>query len=237
MEDPLYLRDCYLKEFDAEVVKADGKYIVLDNTAFYPQSGGQPWDEGVMVRDDGKEFRVVFVGKFSGSISHEVDQEGLRAGDKVRCSIDWDRRYKLMKSHTAAHIISEVIHKETGAMITGNQLGVDKNRIDFSVQDFDGDKLQSYEDKANEVVRQGIELSYEYKSREEVLKDPEMTKLAKGIEALPDVKNFRIVRIGDFDYQADGGTHVKNTSEIGGIRFVDFVNKGSKNRRVYFTVS
>ncbi len=240
MEEALYLKNSYLKEWEAQVVSVNQeKYIVLDKTAFYPNSGGQPYDTGTITKiSDGKTFRVVYVGKFSGKISHEVDKEGLQEGDKVKCNIDWDRRYILMRLHTAAHVISEVINKETGAMITGNQLDTGKCRIDFSVDEFDREKLKGYEKIANEIISKNIDVTYEFKSREDVLKDPNMTKLAKGLEGLPkEVKILRIVRIGDFDYQADGGTHVKNTKEIGKIEFIDFVNKGKNNRRIYFKLA
>lgn len=243
METP-YLNDCYLREWEAEVIKSDRKddkaqFIVLDKTAFYPNSGGQPHDTGIMIRlSDKKVFKVVFVGKFSGSISHEVECPGgarLNPGDKVRCTLDWERRYKLMRSHTAAHIISAVIHGETGAMITGNQLDTEKCRIDFSVPDFDREKLKGYEERANGIVRRNLPITFDSKSREEVLKDPSMVKLAKGLEHLPpEIRTLRLVRIGDFDCQADGGTHVKSTKEVGKIRFIDFVNKGASNRRIYF---
>ncbi len=238
----LYLKDCYLKEFEAVVESvSEGKYVVLDRTAFYPSSGGQPHDTGTMTRvSDGKVFRVVYVGKFSGQISHEVenpDGDELRQGDKVKCKIDWDRRYKLMRSHTAAHIISGIINRETGALITGNQLDTEKCRIDFSVPEFDREKMKSYEKMANEIINKGIEIKFEFRSRDEVMKDPKMTKLAKGLEGLPqDIKEFRIVTIGDIDCQADGGTHVKNTKEVGKIKFIDFVNKGKNNRRIYFVL-
>lgn len=242
-ERALYLKNCYMKEFKAEVVSVkEGRFIVLSRTGFYPSSGGQPHDTGTMTRvSDGAVFRVVYAGKFSGNISHEVENpEGteLKPGDRVRCAIDWDRRYALMRYHTAAHIISEVINKETGALITGNQLDTDKSRIDFSVPEFDRDMLRSYEEKVNSIISQGMDVTFEFRSREEVLKDPKMTKLAKGIESLPqDIKTLRIVRIGDFDAQADGGTHVKNTREVGKIGFIDFVNKGRNNRRIYFKLS
>ena len=240
--EALYLKDCYLTEWDATVASAggegdkQGRFIVLDRTAFYPSSGGQPCDEGAITRlSDSGTFRVVFAGKFSGRISHEVDRAGLKPGDKVHCRLDWERRYKLMRSHTAAHIISEVIHRETGAMITGNQLDVDRCRIDFSVPQFDREKLKSYEEKANGIAGQGIGVTFGFRSREDALRDPNMTKLAKGLEGLPqDVKELRIVSIGSFDCQADGGTHVRDTKEVGIIRFVDFVNKGANNRRIYF---
>jgi misacylated tRNA(Ala) deacylase len=243
-EQALYLADSYLKEWEAVVTKADKKdeksqFIVLDRTAFYPSSGGQPHDTGTMTRlADGNAFKVVFTGKFSGSISHEVeclDGSGLKAGDKVFCRLDWERRYKLMRAHTAAHVISGVINRETGALISGNQLDADRCRIDFSVPEFDREKLKSYEEESNRIAGLGIEITWEFRSRDEVLADPGMTKLAKGLEGL-DVKTFRILRIGDFDIQADGGTHVKNTKEVGRIKFVEFLNKGKNNRRIYFLV-
>lgn len=244
-EQALYLTDSYLKEWEAEVKSAQRKdekaqFIVLDRTCFYPSSGGQPWDEGTMTRlPDGKAFRVVFAGKFSGNISHEIEAEGdeFKPGDKVKCALEWERRYKLMRSHTAAHIISAIIHQETGAMITGNQLNTDKCRIDFSVPEFDREKLKGYEEKANEIVQKGLPVTFESRSRDEVLKDPAMVKLAKGLEHLPpEIKVLRLVRIGGLDCQADGGTHVKSTSEVGKIKFVDFVNKGTNNRRIYFAL-
>jgi Ser-tRNA(Ala) deacylase AlaX len=234
VENPLYIKDCYLKEWDATVAKADGKYIVLENTAFYPNSGGQPWDEGVMVRD-GAEFRVVFAGKFGGAISHEVDKEGLKAGDRVHCKLDWERRYMLMRYHTCAHIVSKVIRDDTGAMVTGNQLSLEKGRIDFSVEEFDKERLASYEQKVNEIISRNLEVRKYFLPREEALKIPELFSLRDKLP--PETKELRIVEIGDFDRSACGGTHLDNTSEIGTVKFTDFQNKGKNNRRVYFIVS
>ena len=114
MAKALYMDDCYLKEFEAVVKNVTkGKFVVLDRTAFYPNSGGQPYDTGVMIRQsDKKQFIVVYVGKFDGEISHEVGEEGLQIGDKVIGKINWERRYKLMRSHTAAHVLSAIFHKE-----------------------------------------------------------------------------------------------------------------------------
>ncbi len=235
MDTPLYLQDCYLKEWDAEVIKADGKYIVLDNTAFYPKSGGQPWDEGVMVRvNDGKEFRVVYVGKFGENISHETDSEGLQAGDKVHCKIDWERRYKLMRYHTAAHIVSKVIREATGAKITGNQLALDKGRIDFDLEEFNRDEIMSYEEKVNDVIQKNLEVKKYFLPREEAFKMPELFSLKNVLP--PDVEQLRIVEIVGFDKSACGGTHVDHTREIGSVKFTDAINKGKNNRRVYFTI-
>ena len=234
MAEALYLQDSYLKEWEAVVKEVNqDKFIVLDRTAFYPKSGGQPWDTGTIVVE-GEKYNVVFVGKFSGEISHEIDRLGLKSGDKVKCALDWERRYKLMRMHTAAHIISQVFNQDTGALITGNQLDLEKSRIDFSVDEFDREKMQSYEDKANEIVQRDLEVTFRILPREEALKDNNLFKLAKGFPE--EIKEIRIVSIGDFDIQADGGTHVKTSKEIGKIKFIDFVNKGKNNRRVYYTL-
>ena len=239
MANVLYMNDCYLKEFEAKVSKVsgdgekEGKFIVLDQTAFYPNSGGQPWDEGVITRD-GTEFKVVFVGKFSGEISHEVDKSGLQVGDKVKCSIDWERRYKLMRMHTAAHIVSGILFHDAGALITGNQLGLDKTRIDFSLENFDREKLEEYIQKANEFVRKDCEIRISEMSREDVEKNPDLMRLAKGLP--PGIKVLRMVEITGLDIQPDGGTHVKSTKEVGTIEFLKAENKGKNNRRMYFTL-
>jgi len=236
MAEALYLKDSYLKEFEAIVEGVtDGKFIVLNQTAFYPSSGGQPFDEGVMINEQGDEFKVIYVGKFSGKISHEVDKQGLKVGDKVKCKINWERRYKLMKLHTATHILSEVLYREANALITGGQMGLDKSRMDFSLENYDLEKVKSYINKVNEMIEKNLQVKIEFLSREEAVKLPKISKLAKG---LPDsLETVRIVNIGDFDIQADGGTHVHSTSEIGKVEFIKCDNKGKSNRRVYYRLS
>ncbi len=227
----LYLNDSYLKEFEAVVEEINnGKYIVLSETLFYPNGGGQPCDIG-MITKDGEEYKVVYVGKFEGKISHEVDKEGLKVGDKVKGEIDWARRHKLMRYHTAAHIVSGVFNKETGALITGNQLDLEKGRIDFDLENFDREKIDEYFKKANEIVKKDLQVKTYYITREEALEIPELAKLAKG---LLNVENVRVVDIVGFDRQACGGTHVKSLSEVGEIEFIKAENKGKSNRRVYF---
>jgi len=234
MPEELYLKDSYLKEFEAEVMGVSKeKFIILDRTAFYATSGGQPWDEGVM-RTENDEFKVVYVGKFDGKISHEVDKPGLKVGEKVKCEIDWERRYRLMKMHTATHILSEVIYKDTGSLITGGQLGIEKSRMDFNLLEYDPEKIRGYIDRANELIGKDLKISVEFLPREEAMKLPQVSKLAKG---LPEsLKEIRIVKIGDYDMQADGGTHVKSTNEIGKIKLLKIDNRGKNNRRIYYTL-
>jgi len=234
MGEALYMNDCYLKEFEATVKSvSNGKYVVLDKTCFYPKSGGQLNDTGFFIRNsDRKQFTVIYVGKFSGEISHEVEEEGLKQGDKITGKINWERRYKLMRMHTAAHIISAVFHQEAGALITGNQLDLEKSRIDFSLEDFDRDKIDDYIRKSNEIIEEDLPIKIFTISRSNAVNNPSLFKLAK---RLPEgINNIRIVEIEGFDKQADGGTHVKSTKEVGKIIFLKAENKGKSNRRIYF---
>ena len=129
MTEALYMDDSYLKKWDATVVSIkEDKYIVLDKTAFYPKGGGQPWDEGYIIKN-GDKFKVVYVGKFSGEISHEVDKPGLKIGEKIQCELDWNRRYTFMRYHTASHLISNILYNRANAKITGNQIELDKTRM------------------------------------------------------------------------------------------------------------
>ena len=229
--DALYLNDCYLLEFEATVESIiDDRFVILDKTAFYPNAGGQPNDLGVLVRD-GSEYPVVYVQKTDDLISHEIADPGLMVGDQVTGRIDWDRRYLFMRSHTACHVLSAVINKETGALITGNQIGEARTRVDFSLKDFDRSQIKSFEEKTNEIIDQEIPVEIKILPAEEALKMPSIVKLKMD---LPEMEEIRIIDIVGFDAQACGGTHVRNTGEIGQIEIVKAENKGKNNRRIYF---
>ncbi|MCX6815736.1 MAG: alanyl-tRNA editing protein [Candidatus Aenigmarchaeota archaeon] len=231
----LYMDDSYLKEFDGVVKTAKGRFIVLDNTAFFPKSGGVENDTGIMIRKkDNKEFKVVFVGKFEGEISHEVDAEGLAPGDRVKCTIDWDRRYVLMRYHTSAHVLSGLFNREYNFMITGNQLTTEKGRIDMDMEKLDADLISQGIKKANELIEKDLPVEVYYKTRAEAEKDPTLFKLAMGFPH--DINTIRIVDIKGFDAQADGGCHVKSLREIGKIIFMKAENRGKNNRRIYYTL-
>ena len=232
MMETLYMQDPYIQEFEATVESVkDDKYIVLDKTAFYPNAGGQPFDTGVLIKDY-EAYPVIFVGKFGDVISHEIGKLGLKVGDKIKGKINWQRRYLFMRYHTAAHILSTVIHNETGGAITGNQIAEDKTRIDFDLEQFDREKLKGYEEKANHIIALNLPVTLRFLPRDEAMKIPSVVKLAKG---LPEsIKVIRIVDIQGFDQQACGGCHIKNTSEIKGIEIVKAENKGKNNRRVYY---
>lgn len=236
MTKAIYMEDSYLRECGAVVTKVtDSKYVVLDQTIFYPSAGGQPNDTGKIVRlSDNAEFKVDYVKKIDEDISHEINPLGLKIGDKVKCIIDWERRHKLMRYHTAAHILSAIIFKETGAKITGNQLDVDKGRVDFSLTEFDKEKLKSYEHEFNNMIAKKLPVKTFSMPKEQAFEIESIFRLKN---VIPDtVKDIRIIDIEGLDKQACGGTHVKNISEIKSITITDAVNKGKDNRRVYFVL-
>jgi misacylated tRNA(Ala) deacylase len=229
-----------LKEFDSTVthVSDDGSEITLEDTAFYPTSGGQPHDNGIITTTDGRLFNVIDIIKKDGVIVHKVDKIGLQVGNIIHGVIDWEYRYKLMRYHTASHILSTLINQETGAEITGNQLYHDKARVDFSLENFDRSLMQGFQNKTNDIIRKGLPVNFRILEREEAFKIPSLVKLRKQLSET--IKEIRIVDIADnnfdFDHQACGGTHLKNTTEIGEIEIYELENKGKERRRIYFRI-
>ena len=230
--EELYLEDCCIKEFDATVENViDEKYVILSRTAFYPEAGGQPCDTGFLYCK-GKEYTVISAKKVDGKVSHEIGITGLKEGDSVKGIINWDRRYLLMRYHTACHILSAIIHNETGAKISGNQLSEDKTRVDFSLEEFDREQLKAYEAKVNNIIDKNIPVSIEIMNREEAFQIPSVVKLKDAFP--PETLRIRVITIPEIDRQACGGTHVANTGEIPHIEVFKAENKGKNNRRVYF---
>ena len=230
MTRKLFWEDMYAREFDAEVELVDGNRVVLDQTAFNPRGGGLVSDtgrlNGMKVNEATKEGDIVY---------HVLDAPAeLRVGDRVHGVLDWDRRYRIMRMHTTAHILSAVVNRETGALITGNQISPDESRVDFNLDDFDRSKMSSYIEEVNQAVARGLEVKTYFMKREEALATPGFVKLANAMPPSLDV--LRIVQIGDVDTQADGGVHVKNTREIGRVVGLKTENKGKSNRRLYFSV-
>ena len=224
------LKDCYLQECTAKAIEVNGKEVVFDKTVFFPQGGGVPCDTG-SIQCSGTAYTVLEVKKKDGKAVHFVDSEGLKVGDDCTLKIDWERRYALMRMHTAAHVFASAMF-EIGALITGNQLGVEESRFDFSIESFDREVFEQTAAKANERLASGAEVKIYELPREEAFKIPGIVKLAGALP--PAISVLRIVEIGSFDIQADGGCHVRSTKECGKIEIVRLENKGSKNKRVYF---
>jgi misacylated tRNA(Ala) deacylase len=235
MTELLFLDDSYLRSMQAHVLEVrDERFVIVDRTVFYPQGGGQPGDSGAIFRNNEK-FTVINTTKKEGVLMHEVDRAGISAGDSIRGEIDWERRYTHMRYHTAAHILCAVFHNQGGALITGNQISSDKLRIDFSLDDYDPLRMQHYVAEANRLAALDAPVSVRTMAREEALQLPGIVKLAGALP--PNIPQLRILTIGDertgiIDEQADGGTHVHSTKEIGNIVFSASENKGKNNRRV-----
>ena len=171
----IFWEDMYARDFEGKVISVDGNRVVLDQTAFYPRGGG-------LVSDVGKlgGANVTEVVKEGEEVYHVVDNPGvLKVGETVHGTIDWDRRYKVMKMHTTAHILCAIVNRETGALITGNQINPDESRIDFNLEQFDREKLFDYVTAANAVVTRGVDVKTYFMKREEALATPGLVKLAE----------------------------------------------------------
>ncbi len=232
MAQLLFLQDSYLQEIDAQVLAVNGKNILLDKTICYPTGGGQPCDYAILQTEDKRSCNVINVKKDAGNIVHAVDEEVLLVGDTIHVVLDWKRRYSLMRMHTAAHALSAIFQRNANALITGNQLDVETSRIDFSLETFDREQIESCVAQANFALAEGHDISVYEISREQASEKQELCKLASG---LPEgISVLRIVKMGSIDEQPDGGTHVKNTKEVGKIVIKSVENKGQGRKRMYF---
>ena len=234
----LYLDDPELRSFDARVESTvEGAGVVLDRTAFYPGGGGQPADTGLL-RNSDCEYRVNGMKRIDGAIVHLLDAEnGLPgAGAAVHGEIDWDTRYKLMRTHTAMHALCGVVWKDFGAQVTGGNMGPERARMDFELEDLSEERVQHIEQRCNEVIREGRAVSWRTLPREEAFQIPDLIRTK--INLLPEhITEVRVVEIDGLDIQADGGTHVGNTTEIGGLKIVGTRSKGKANKRLEIEIS
>ena len=230
MTELLYLTDSYLKEFEATVEAVEGDRVALDRTAFYPGGGGQPADGGRLLWDDG-EAQVVKVKKQGDQVWHRLSVEPPPAGALVSGVVDWERRYQLMRTHTALHILCGVIWRDYGALVTGGNMKPLAARMDFELEHMSVDFAQEVEEKINaEVAAVRLVNSY-ILPREEAFQIPDLIRTK--INLLPEsIREVRVVEIEGLDMQADGGTHVANTREVGTIRVVGHESKGRINKRL-----
>ena len=234
MTEALYLHDAYLQRFDATVSSVAPEGILLDRTAFYPTGGGQPSDSGRLVLPQGTAARIVDVRKSPEGILHVPEGPvSWTVGQPVAGELDWDRRLSHMRHHTALHILSGVVFRRVGSGITGSQIYDDRARMDLSVPNFDRSVAESFIGEVNDVVREARPVTVRFLPRVEAMKDPTLVRVAQ--ELLPEVAVLRLIDIEGFDVQADGGTHVGNTREVGTVRLEKIENKGARNKRLYVT--
>src|SRR5271157_5655137 len=216
MTIPLYWRDAYLKEFDSKIERVEGSRIVLAETAFYPTGGGAPNDTGKLTVN-GEELKVVDVKKEGGEIVHIVDSETrASAGDGAHGAIDWDRRYHIMRYHTALHLLDAVIERDyQSCRITGGQIFVDRARMDLDFPDLNRELLQRIIDDTNAVAREGHRVIAREISRADALGMPNLARTEPGRLMIMRMDTVRLIEIEGLDVQMDGGVHVANTAEIG----------------------
>ncbi|MDQ7819132.1 MAG: alanyl-tRNA editing protein [Armatimonadota bacterium] len=225
----LYLADSYLREFDAAVTAVEGSAVALDATAFYPGGGGQPADVGV-VRWATGTAPVVEVRRDGQTVWHVLDGSPPAEGTPVRGALDWPRRYAIMRHHTALHVLVGVIYRLYGARVTGGAIYPDRARMDFSLEDLSPARVAAIEAEANRVIAEDRPIRVRWVSREEFERS-DLMRLARA--RLPEeIREVRVVEIDGFDAQADGGTHVARTAEIGRLRITRTENKGRVNRRL-----
>jgi misacylated tRNA(Ala) deacylase len=234
MTEPLYHTDAYLKEFDAVAAAVEGRALALDRTAFYPGGGGQPSDAGTLA-DDARTWKVTRVRKAGADVWHELDGEPPAVGTSVHGAIDWERRYKLMRTHTAMHILCGVIFRDYGASVTGGNMEPLKGRMDFEFETMRQELVREIEEKINVEVAAARPVRVKILPRAEAFQIPDLIRTK--INLLPEgIAEVRTVEIEGLDLQADGGTHVANTREVGRIRVVDYKSKGKINKRIEVVV-
>jgi misacylated tRNA(Ala) deacylase len=238
MTELLYQTDSYLQEFDASVVSvlSEERAVVLDRTAFYPGGGGQPCDLGSLNIAE-LIYPVEKVKKQGDDILHffggTVPLPSV--GSASRGTLDWARRHKLMRTHTALHVLCGTVFRDYGAQVTGGDMEPLKGRMDFEFETMRGDLVREIEIAVNKEVAMARDIRVKILPREEAFQIPDLIRTK--INLLPEgILQVRTVEIVGLDLQADGGTHVRNTNEVGTIRVVDYKSKGAINKRIYIEI-
>lgn len=233
--EELFSTDAYLTTCDATVTARNDDGVVLDRTVFYARSGGQLGDTGTL-RWDGGQARVVdtFKSRDSGALTHSLDPDdaGPSVGSAVTAEIDWERRHVLMRTHTALHALSGVVFTDYGARVTGGNMDdTGSARMDFELDSMSQEFGREVELKLNERLAQGVPVHVSFLPRAEALADPDLIRTK--VSLIPDhVDPIRVIDIEGIDKQADGGTHVRSTAEVGTVRVVKTESKGKANKRM-----
>ena len=238
MTNLIYQLDSYIQSFEAKVVFFDPEIhgLVLDQTAFYPGGGGQPSDRGSLT-DGHQRYSITRVRKVGSEVFHILDGDEVPSeGSTIVGQIDWDRRYQLMRIHTAMHILCGVIFRDYGAQVTGGDMDPLQGRMDFEFETMHKELVDEIQNSINQEVANSRVVHINILPRDEAFQIPDLIRTK--INLLPeDIQEVRVVEIVGLDLQADGGTHVKNTSEVGFIRVADYKSKGKINKRIYVELS
>ena len=231
MTEHLYQIDGYTKEFDAAVTATDGQALTLDRTAFYPGGGGQPHDLGTLDWEGGMA-QVVQVKRRGGDVWHTLDGDVPSVGTAVRGMLDWERRYQLMRTHTALHVLCGVVWRDYGASVTGGNMEPLKGRMDFEFETMRKELVAEIEARVQAEITKGSPVRIAILPRQEAFQIPDLIRTKINLLP-PQIQEVRTVEIVGLDLQADGGTHVANIREVGRVRVVDYKSKGAINKRIY----
>jgi misacylated tRNA(Ala) deacylase len=235
--DLLYQTDSYLRQFEARVTAVDpaGSRVALDRTAFYPGGGGQPSDTGSLAFD-GATALVTQVKKEGDLVWHTLTGDLPEVGAAVTGTLDWDRRYALMRTHSALHVLCGVVWRDYGAQVTGGNMDPLQGRMDFEFANLRGELVAEIEGKCNAEVMAARDMRVRILPRAEAFEIPDLIRTKINLLP-PGIAEVRTVEIVGLDLQADGGTHVANTREIGHIRVTDYKSKGAINKRIYVEIT
>lgn len=230
MTEEIFATDAYARSCEATVVAHDGDSVVLDRTVFYARGGGQPGDTGEL-RWDGGAARVVDTVKGESGIRHVVEGAKPPVGAAVVAEIDWDRRHVLMRTHTALHALSGIVFTGWGARVTGGNMEPGVARMDFELEGISQDFGREVEERLNAALSGDHPVHVSFLSRAEALGDPDLIRTK--VSLIPEhVDPIRVIDIEGVDKQADGGTHVSRTSEVGPVRVVKTESKGKGFKRM-----
>jgi misacylated tRNA(Ala) deacylase len=231
MTEEIPARDAYRAVAEGQVVEITPEGIVLDRTVFYARGGGQPGDTGT-IRYHGGEVAVVDTVRVGGKVLHVVtDPGGLAPGMEVEGEIDWERRYRVMRTHTALHALSGVVWRDFGAKVTGGNMEPGVARMDFELESMSAEFGRKVESRLNQELVKGYPAEIVFLAREAALADPDLIRTK--VNLIPDyVQEIRVVDIVGLDRQADGGTHVRSTLEVGEVKVVKTESKGKANKRM-----
>lgn len=230
MTDEIAARDAYARETAAQVVAVIDEGVVLDRTVFYPRGGGQPGDTGRLVWESGA-VDVTDTFRVAGDVVHAVAGEPPAPGTPVTAMIDWERRHLLMRTHTALHVLSAVIWRDFDAKVTGGNMEPGSARMDFELEGITVEFGREVERRLNAALGEGHPVSVEFVPRATALADPDLIRTKVNLIP-PTVDPIRVITIGSIDKQADGGTHVANTDEVGPVRVARTESKGKGNKRM-----
>src|SRR5512138_3556424 len=238
MTELLYQTDSYLREFEAKIssVLLAEHAVILDRTAFYPGGGGQPCDFGTLTIE-GVTYAVNKVKKQGEDVLHFIggDVPLPASNSRAHGTLDWARRYELMRTHTALHVLCGTVFRDYGALVTGGDMEPLKGRMDFEFASMRGELVREIEAAVNAEVQKAREIRVKILPREEAFQIPDLIRTK--INLLPEgIMQVRTVEIVGLDLQADGGTHVRNTNEVGSIRVADYKSKGAINKRIYIAI-